>query len=131
MSLSRAKAEHGFSQLKLVQSNLRSNLDQKTLNNLLAVKMLASVETYNPAKAIEYWNNCGARSKRPNFLESTNSTTAKSVSNLHIVKAPISDSNENHIGNVEFEEVIALSDSEYSVTDSLSESEDYVFNETS
>ena len=84
-----------------------------------------------PWKAIEYWNNCGARSKRPNFLESTNSTTAKSVSNLHIVKAPISDSNENHIGNVEFEEVIALSDSEYSVTDSLSESEDYVFNETS
>ena len=50
MSLSRAKAEHGFSQLKLVQSNLRSNLDQKTLNNLLAVKMLVSVETYNPAK---------------------------------------------------------------------------------
>ena len=84
--------------------------------------MLASVETYNPAKAIEYWNNCGARSKRPNFLESTNSTTAKSVSNLQIVKAPISDSNENHIGNVEFEEVIALSDSEYSDTDSLSES---------
>ena len=95
--------------------------------------MLASVETYNPAKAIKYWNNCGARSKRPNFLEFTNrpSTTAKSVSNLQIVKAPISDSNENHIGNVEFEEVIALSDSEYSDTDSLSESEDCVFNKTS
>ena len=127
------EAEGGFSQLKLVESNLRSNFDQNTLNNLLAVKMLASVETYNAAEAIEYWNNCGARSKRPNFLESINrpSTTAKSVSNLQIVKAPISDSNENHIGNVEFEEVIALSDSEYSDTDNLSESEDYVFNETS
>ena len=45
------------------------------------------------------------------------------------VKAPISDSNENHIGNVEFEEVIALSDSEYSDTDSPNESEDHVFNE--
>ena len=65
----------------------------------------------------------------PNFLESTNrpsrSTTAKSVSNL---KAPISNSNENHIGNVEFEEVIDLSDSEYSDTDSLSQK--IVFNET-
>ena len=126
---SSAEAERGFSQLKLVKSNLRSNLDQKTLNNLLAVKMLASVETYNPAKAIEHWNNSGARSKRPNFLESTNSTTAKSVSNLQIVKAPISDSNENHIDNVESEDVIALSDSEYSDTDCLSESEDFVFNE--
>ena len=87
--------------------------------------MLPSVETYNPAKAIEYWNNCVARSKRPNFLESTNSTTAKSVSNLQIVKAPISDSNENHIDNVEFEEVIALSDPEYSDTDSPSESVDF------
>ena len=70
--------------------------------------MLASVETYNAAEAFEYWNNCGARSKRPNFLESINrpSTTDKSVSNLQIVKAAISDSNENHIGNVEFDEVI-------------------------
>ena len=57
-----------------------------------------------------------------NFLDSTNrpssSTAAKSDSNL---KAPISNSNENHIGNVELEEVIALSDSEYSDTDSLSQ----------
>ena len=41
------------------------------------------------------------------------------------MEAPISDSNENHIENVEFEEVIALSDSEYSDTDSPSESVDY------
>ena len=95
----------------------------------MPLNLLASVETYKPAKAIKYWNNCGARSKRPNFLKSTNSKTAKSVSNLQIMKAPISDSNENHIGNVEFEEVIALSDSEYSDTDSPNESEDYVFNE--
>lgn len=53
-SPSSAQAERGFSQLKLVKSNLRNRLGQNTLNNILAIKFLSNdIQSYNPEKAVD------------------------------------------------------------------------------
>lgn len=53
-SPSSAQAERGFSQLKLVKSNLRNRLGQNSLNNILAIKFLSNdIRSYNPEKAVD------------------------------------------------------------------------------
>ncbi|XP_014662095.1 PREDICTED: zinc finger protein 862-like [Priapulus caudatus] len=66
MSPSSAEAERGFSQLKLVKTNIRSKLGQTSLNHCLAIKMLSpDIKDFNPTKAIHHWNESCVRSRRP------------------------------------------------------------------
>lgn len=52
-SPSSAQAERGFSQLKIVKSNLRNRLGQNSLYNILAIKFLSNdIQSYNPDKAV-------------------------------------------------------------------------------
>ena len=68
MAPSSAEAERGFSQLKLIKTDLRSTLGQDVLNQCLGIKMLSDdITTYDPLPAIDHWNGCGIRSRRPLF----------------------------------------------------------------
>lgn len=70
MSPSSAEAERGFSQLKLVKTNIRSMLGQISLNNCLGIKLLGSdIQSFDPFPAIDYWNNSSVRSRRPVLKE--------------------------------------------------------------
>ncbi|KAL4222684.1 hypothetical protein ACF0H5_018725 [Mactra antiquata] len=74
MSPTSSEAERGFSQLKLINTRLRTKLSQSLLNDLLAIKLGApSIKAFNPAEAINLWNNCGQRSRRPNFMNNKKS----------------------------------------------------------
>ena len=67
---SSAEAERGFSQLKLVKTNIRSNMGQTLLNNVLCVKLLSpSIDNFDPSEAIDRWNNSGPRARRPYFMD--------------------------------------------------------------
>jgi hypothetical protein len=67
MAPSSAQAERGFSQLKLVKTNIRSRLGQSSLNNALAIKFLsADIKDYDPKNAIDHWSTCSMLTRRPN-----------------------------------------------------------------
>lgn len=52
-SPSSAQAERGFSQLKIVKSDLRNRLGQNSLNNILAIKFLSDdIKSFDPNNAI-------------------------------------------------------------------------------
>ena len=66
MSPSSSEAERGFSQLKLIKTNLRSKLGQSALNHCIGIKMLASdIKEYDPHPAIHYWNSMSITARRP------------------------------------------------------------------
>ena len=66
MSPSSSEAERGFSQLKLIKTNLRSKLGQSALNHCMGIKMLApDIKEYDPHPAIHYWNSMSIRARRP------------------------------------------------------------------
>ena len=66
MSPSSSEAERGFSQLKLIKTNLRSKLGQSALNHCMGIKMLPpDIKEYDPHPAIHYWNNMSIRARRP------------------------------------------------------------------
>ena len=55
-SPSSAQAERGFSQLKIVKSDLRNRLGQNSLNNILAIKFLSDdIQTFDPHNAIQHF----------------------------------------------------------------------------
>lgn len=68
MSPSSAEAERGFSRLKCLKTNLRSRLNQTTLNHALSIKLHSkNVRDYDPKPAIHYWNHRSIRQRRPLF----------------------------------------------------------------
>ena len=70
MSPSSSEAERGFSQLKLIKTNLRSKLGQSALNHCMGIKMLSpNIKEYDPHPAIHYWNNMAIRSRRPFYKD--------------------------------------------------------------
>lgn len=78
LSPSSADAERGFSQLKLLKTELRTNLGQYSLNNCLAIKLLSPcINSFNPEESVNYWVNSSTRSRRPN-LKDKSSTSATS-----------------------------------------------------
>ena len=65
---SSAEVERGFSQLKLLKTDMRSKLKESHLNDLMSIKLLsAPVSEFNPTEAIQLWNKSGVRPRRPNF----------------------------------------------------------------
>lgn len=63
---SSAEVERGFSQLKILKSDIRSTLSEERLNDLLAVKLLsADIQNFDPLPAIELWNTSSVRTRRP------------------------------------------------------------------
>ena len=76
MSPSSAEAERGFSQLKLIKTDIRSKLSQISLNSCLAIRMLSNdIRTFNPLPAIKHWNSSSVRGRRPNFKSSQKGTS--------------------------------------------------------
>ena len=70
MSPSSSEAERGFSQLKLIKTDIRSNLGQVALNHSLAIKLLsAPVKQFNPLESIQHWNTSSPRSRRPTLKD--------------------------------------------------------------
>ena len=58
----RSEVGIGFSQMKLIKTNIRSILSTENLDNLITIKMLvASIEEFDPIPAIEHWNVAGIR----------------------------------------------------------------------
>ena len=76
MAPSSAQAEPGFSQLKVVKTNIRANLGQTSLNNSLAVKFLSKdISQYDPSDAIQYWNDSALLQRRPNTRDQSQTKT--------------------------------------------------------
>ena len=71
---SSAEVERGFSQLKILKSDIRSTLSEERLNDLLAVKLLsADIQNFDPMPAIELWNTSSVRTRRPLLMDRTSS----------------------------------------------------------
>ena len=70
---SSAEVERGFSQLKILKSEI-STLSEERLNDLLAVKLLsADIQNFDPMPAIELWNTSSVRTRRPLLMDRTSS----------------------------------------------------------
>ena len=62
---SSAEVERGFSQLKILKTDIRSTLSEERLNDLLAVKLLsADIQNFDPLPAIELWSTSCVRTRR-------------------------------------------------------------------
>jgi len=65
-----ADAERGFSELKLVKSDWRTNLGNDVLTDLLHVSLhTAHIGGFDPTAAIHLWNASGPRTRRPEFVQ--------------------------------------------------------------
>ena len=76
---SSAEVERGFSQMKLLKSDVRSRLTQERLNDLMTIKMLSpGIKDFTPTEAINAWNTSGTRPRRP-LLRDRSSSRSKST----------------------------------------------------
>jgi hypothetical protein len=67
---SSAEVERGFSQLKLIKTNLRTQLSENKLTDLLSIKLLAApIALFDPIPAIEHWNRGSSQPRRPNLRD--------------------------------------------------------------
>lgn len=67
---SSAEVEQGFSQLKLLKTDMRSKLKESHLNDLMSMKLLsAPISEFDPTEAIDLWNTSGCHPRRPYFKE--------------------------------------------------------------
>lgn len=67
---SSAEVERGFSQLKLLKTDMRSKLKESHLNDLMFIKLLsAPIPEFDPTEAIRLWNTSGILPRRPHFKE--------------------------------------------------------------
>ena len=63
---SSAEVERGFSQLKILKSDIRSTLSEECLNDLLGAKLLsADIQNFDPLPAIELWSTSSVRTRSP------------------------------------------------------------------
>ncbi|KAJ7365601.1 hypothetical protein OS493_002304 [Desmophyllum pertusum] len=72
---SSAEVERGFSQLKLLKTDMRSKLKESHLNDLMSIKLLSvPITEFDPTEAIQLWNTSGPRPRRPHFMETNKSS---------------------------------------------------------
>ena len=68
LPISSAICERGFSAVKRIKSDWRSNLKTETMNNLLLVSIEGpSLDDYNAERAVHAWWTGGQRERRPIF----------------------------------------------------------------
>ena len=87
---SSAEVERGFSQLKLLKTDMRSKLKESHINDLMSIKLLSvPITEFDPSEAIQLWNTSGTRPRRPHLME-TNKSSGKAtgairaqVANIH------------------------------------------------
>ena len=71
---SSAKVERGFSQLKILKSDIHSTSLEEHLNDLLAVELLsADIQNFDLMPATEVWNMSSVRTRRPLLMDRTSS----------------------------------------------------------
>ena len=74
LSPSSSEPERGFSQLKLIKTNLRTKLNSRSLNETMAIRLLSSeVKDFNPQPAIDMY---GLKAIRPTFKDKAPHFTA-------------------------------------------------------
>ena len=58
-----SEVERGFSQMKMIKTNIRSKLSTVNVNNnLITIKMMAvSIDEFDPIPIIQHWNVAGVR----------------------------------------------------------------------
>lgn len=67
---STAECERGFSTMKQVKTDCRSNLKSDTLSDLLMVQLSSpEIREYDPSKAVMLWHQDSVRSRRPEFMD--------------------------------------------------------------
>lgn len=107
---SSAEVERGFSQLKMLKSNLRSRLGEGLLNNLLAIKLLScDISTFDAQLAIHLWSKQGTRAKRPLFMDHDQRNPDDSSTGLDTQHVPeevgeVSDTDVDHAEDIDYEE---------------------------
>ena len=78
-------AERGFSQIKLLKTDLRTNPGQDSLNNCLAIKVLSpDITSFNPEESINHRVNSSTRMRRPNLKDKINDNTCNLK--VHIIE---------------------------------------------
>ena len=81
---SSAEVERGFSQLKLLKTDMRSKLKESHLNDLMSIKLLsAPVPEFDPAEAIQLWNTSGRSQARRPYFKETNKPGGKASGAVH------------------------------------------------
>ena len=84
MAPSSAQAERGFSQLKLVKTDIRSKLGQSALNHSLAIKFLSKdIKDFDPKEAFGHWNKSSVLPRRPNVRTKTLAIQSQSSQSEH------------------------------------------------
>lgn len=69
------EAERGFSVMKQVKTDWRSNLTQDSLSDLMLVQLESpEISQFEPTQAIHLWNKAGPRSRRPTFVLQSDSS---------------------------------------------------------
>lgn len=78
---STSDCERGFSQMKLVKTDWRSQLATSTLCDLLVVQLSSpSIKDFDPNPAVQLWHQASIRPRRPDFMEGRRSTQCSSDS---------------------------------------------------
>ena len=68
--ISSAEAERGFSLLKVIKTDKRSQLQQRPLQDQLLAKLEGpAIANFDPVPTIESWSRSGKRAKRPSFMD--------------------------------------------------------------
>ena len=72
-----ADCERAFSHMKMVKSSIRSRLGQVALTSLLRVQIESpAIEDFDPEEALQVWVGSGQRSKRPNYMDDCEDSSA-------------------------------------------------------
>ncbi|XP_045921378.1 zinc finger protein 862-like [Micropterus dolomieu] len=75
---STAECERGFSTMKQVKTDWRSNLKSDTLSDLLIVQLSSpEIKEYDPSKAVMLWHQNSVRSRRPEFMDHAKSNCGR------------------------------------------------------
>ncbi|KAK3108716.1 hypothetical protein FSP39_014055 [Pinctada imbricata] len=135
MAPSSAQAERGFSQLKLVKTNIRANLGQSSLNNALGIKFLSKdINEYDPTDAVKHWNDSALFQRRPNArtrakTRDTQTSEAEcQLDNVEVQPGDIENSEENEIVESEGSESKSRESEEEPESESdMSDDEERVF----
>jgi hypothetical protein len=74
---SSSEVERGFSQLKLIKTDMRSSLSESGLNDSMTIKLHSMpIGKYDPTEAIQLWNSSGVRARRPQLKDDGSKTTS-------------------------------------------------------
>lgn len=110
--------EPGFSQLKLLNTDMRSKLKESHLNDLMSIKLLSvRITEFDPSEAIQLWNTSGTQPRRPHLME-TNKSSGEATGAIRAQAANIHPRIDKAVPVVTDETTAELAGGDDGVTDS-------------